>query len=548
MKGFASITLSTVLVFSHNCFAADERTTSVPTDIKGSYAADLIGRGLNSFSNEREDPCVAFEETKVPIVLGGLAKLKFYAIAVSRQSDIFRASGFDNKVSLGYGPAGVDGNMKNIASSRVSETHQTLAVVVEAANQPLSLKGVHWNSRGQSAQASKEKFYDMCGDSYIDSVITGGRLVALFTLDTSTTKSKERSDLVLKGHYGPSNEISSTQFNELITTLKSKEMKVQCDMEGGDGNIPLDDFLARAAKFGSEVRAGGNNDVVIGFKTKLYRTVDGNQPFLADLDAARSTFDRAADRAAEYGSRLQLIRDVQENDIYYRPRDVENVVRPLADLNKSYEDIVEKAKQCVKAPFDGCSYLAAFPAAPSYIAPKRILENAVYIGTDTGNLGMLSVTKNIRSLSSELVGYLLTKEEATERHRAMSDLDKWEVFQEPAGARDPGRLWGRQTAPNASPLAKKAIGPSAGWLDILRAGTGGQPDYVEVSLIRIPIRNAAGDSYLNALSTRKEFDGILNKYCAPADPGVTAQMRLFFPGLRPDGPVCWTWGGLVPPK
>jgi hypothetical protein len=306
----------------------------------------------------------------------------------------FAISSFEGSASYDmYREIAIDSyNVQLVASVMVVNGEQSLEGA-QLADDAMAL----W--RVTSPGEKRSVFVRSFGDVYVNSVITGGQLLALFTFSAHSREEHEEIKASIGASYG--GLISgSAAFSQAITEIARNHRTVlKIKRQGGNGPLPdasAAALIAAARSFPNDVHPTTGHPLPIAFGTQRYARVVGHGGIVIDVeavDAERLIEDLSGDRD-ELQQRTSDFEFVRDAAVFFDSVDVRSVKAKLAELQSVLRDTSRKAEDVAIHRFENLGHykrpkLDALPIPPDMpvgeVVPLRVDVTWLGGGTNVGS-------------------------------------------------------------------------------------------------------------------------------------------------------------------
>ncbi|ATQ42686.1 LGFP repeat-containing protein [Caulobacter mirabilis] len=294
---------------------------------------------------------------------------------IESQESLLESLNISAALSARYGlAASLDTKMKFAQQHAVNEYSLYFLFRVEVENPPRAMRAPRLTAAAQAIyDRSPEEFTAVYGDTYIDSIYSGGEFYGLFTFRTRDESSKSEVAAELNGEIGnflAGVEIAASFQNTVARASRKASMSIQAVMSGGSGlhnPASLDELRALYANFNVAVR-----DHPIDYKAHIkdFRYLPlPRGASQASRILRRDTIEACGRNVIEAIRQRGKLDYIIANPRQFEPFDLELLKSKRTAVNALAPRWAERAEQC-SADVAQCSLEGLEPVTVDY--PKRL--------------------------------------------------------------------------------------------------------------------------------------------------------------------------------
>lgn len=374
---------------------------------KARSTSSYLGRGLDSVTGRPlAATCVQFGQISTGEELG--QQTTYYKRGVRTKEDVFNSFGVSASASYSFIGGAVSASLDYARSFSSSRSERTLAIqelVLNTNTQGFS--PMPTRTAIDAARTSPKVFFEVCGDSFIGAIRTGGMLNMFVKLRSQTTAEETSSQAAISANAGMgSGAISLTEL--MRRALASHEAVVDIFRNGTRDEVPSDNDIEKyALSFPPLVKPGSGGERILGFEATPYKEILELPPTVKPLVNQQRRYIEAlgkATLAAE--SRAEEIDYVLGNSWQFDVFQADPLTAAKARLTEQIRDFTNRARMCYENLPAPCKEDPITPTEAVSLPPK-VLAARLYSGTAERNFSMISTAAAIRGGSSRLLGFAL---------------------------------------------------------------------------------------------------------------------------------------------
>lgn len=281
----------------------------------------LLGKGFNSVKSQDLDFCVEATPDLVTENEGG-QKVDQDVIQIETSVTLEKLLDVKANAKIGIGAFSVSPRVEFLNSAKITNKMFYGAVYTKVRNSARQLKAYKLTPAAKELLADPKKFFQKCGDGFIDSVTTGGDFIGVFRKSVQNITEKRKLMASLKAKYLTSDaEIKTENKDDLKTDQNQLETRIF--RAGGTSALPkasLESILEAGRKFPTEVSNRTNEGWSYAFTYRSYEDIIDFDPKLAQalsLKNASLVVEHLAEKFTKVKTRYDQLDDILENLEYY---------------------------------------------------------------------------------------------------------------------------------------------------------------------------------------------------------------------------------------
>jgi hypothetical protein len=373
------------------CFPVVAASQSLSAEVSPEL---FLGAGFDREANSYKDTCltrrVAGQETTLlepasnlqNVPQEGLTSVTYNISSISNRKELEEALSVSASGSFG----GASASASFSRNVRVDQFNAHALVQMRVVTPPQLLRNVKLSDEAvRLFQQSPERFRQVCGDSYVVSIVRGGELNGLVTVFTRTQEEKRQFQASASGSYGGASASGSVaqSFRELLET---RSTNVRAFYRGTDGtnDAPQDieSLFEFATQFPGEVYKFSTPYAIT---VRSYETVinfPSSDPFprTARNDVITELYDN---RLLVMGWRDDVSFIIENPQLFIDPN-IDDLVAYLNEANNTLDEIEERALSCIDR-LDECTRFTNMirpPTLPAWRAESCVERRSPLCGVE----------------------------------------------------------------------------------------------------------------------------------------------------------------------
>jgi hypothetical protein len=325
----------------------------------------LFGRGVDTVRGGFRGQCV--QQTPVQEVndghSSGGASVDFEATVVETSTSLARALGLDVSASYRWGFGSVSASFSYATSSEFNSRDVFVVVRTSVTNSTRALSQPALTPEAAALYArDPEQFVRTCGDEFVTTITSGGELLAVLRIRSSSSVDRESIRAALRGNYMGFNAAADLQ-SSLSSLQSSHETSTRTIRSGGSGALPemTPSGLLEFARvtFPGLVAA---HAIPRQYVTASYETIPSGMTFADRL--VRGSLMRLAERLDDAVQRRNDTIYTRDHEALCSNASSPQIEPRLEEFDDYLEALTAHAQQCTLQPDRACPRFARVaPAA-----------------------------------------------------------------------------------------------------------------------------------------------------------------------------------------
>lgn len=252
--------------------------TSSQTTATSDQPPGVLYSGFDSFGASPRTTAVSGGSTTGPA--NGIGRYR--STVCLSESDVYNAISVSSQASASFGVASADAKSDYVKTLKLTTTSVTVVVYAWYGETDRVTGKYKLDVDPPTTTAGLLDFYNIHGDGWVDSIMTGGEFWATWTFysSTSSEQMQVKASLEANATWGKgSADASIDTAIEKAQTLITTKVDLQEMIRGVQADLPApDELLTFARSFPAMVGKSTEPGVIIGFSTQGYDNVQSSSP------------------------------------------------------------------------------------------------------------------------------------------------------------------------------------------------------------------------------------------------------------------------------